>query len=73
MYCAMRWDYSVTPLSKLIFGIVEVEGPGGSRCYLRPVDWGPNPDTDRVIDVCPYAFKLLGVKTDDVVSATLYI
>lgn len=79
LYCAMRWDYRVTPKAALRQARVQVctvdaNGRPG-RCVLcRPVDWGPNEQgTRRLIDLSPGALVALGVETDAVVSATLML
>jgi uncharacterized protein (TIGR02594 family) len=38
---------------------------------VRPVDWGPNANTGRVIDVSPGVMAALGLKTDDTVTVTI--
>lgn len=67
MYCAMRWNYSVTSAWRLRFSIVRVQSSTGMVAWCRPVDWGPNEDTGRVIDLSPGAMAYLGVATDDTV------
>lgn len=69
-YCAMRWDYKVMSPGALARSWVRVTA-NGRTCYVRPVDWGPNERTGRLIDLSPGAAQFLGVKTDDVVEATL--
>ncbi len=69
-YCAMRWDYSVTPREFLRRNFVTVSANGISL-LVRPVDWGPNADTDRLIDCSPGILSKLRVKTDDLVTVSV--
>lgn len=71
LYCAMRWNYKVTPVEMLAQSIVEVTSESGRVCWVRPVDWGPNIRTGRVIDLSPGAARALSVKTDDTVQCVL--
>lgn len=70
-YCAMRWNYRTTAISVLRQSIVRVVSESGNVVWLRPVDYGPNLRTQRIIDLSPGAAAALGVKTDDRVEATL--
>ena len=71
MYCAMRWDYDKTPV-KYLRGIqVTVTAvKTGKTVLCLPVDWGPNVETGRIIDLSPAAISTLGIDTDDVVTAS---
>lgn len=70
LYCAMRWNYNETPKAILRNSVVRIKSTH-AVCYCRPVDWGPNENTGRVVDVSPRAMTVLGVKTDDVVECEL--
>ncbi len=72
-YCAMRWNYSATPKRILAASIVRVMSGSGRVCWCRPVDYGPNERTGRVIDLSPGAASALGVGTDDVVTCELFV
>lgn len=72
LYCAMRWNYAVTPRNILIRSIVAVTSELGVTVWCRPVDYGPGPQTGRMIDVSFGALWALGVETDDVVTAQLF-
>jgi hypothetical protein len=76
-YVAMRWNYEDTPREFLHprsrdhrrFGarfLVLTRTPGGTLrgVVVRPVDWGPDENLARVIDLSPAAYEHLGV--DDV-------
>lgn len=66
-YIACRWDYSETPKNQLRLCTVKVSANGRS-VQARPVDWGPNEETNRVADLSPGAAEFLRLKTDDVVE-----
>lgn len=81
MYCAMRWDYEGIEkalhatnrgeaLNVLRHSVIKIDYYDNS-VNLYPVDWGPHPDTTRVIDVSHKAMQLLNCKTDDEVIITL--
>lgn len=70
-YCACRWDYAKTPRAILAQSIVRVVSENGTCIFVRPVDWGPNIRTGRIIDLSPGAANALGVATDDKVEVTL--
>lgn len=63
----MRWDYSVHPHHELAYAVVRVIFKG-RVAWCRPVDWGPNVRTGRLIDISPGAALILGCQTDDVVG-----
>ncbi len=42
-----------------------VNPENGKAVVLRPVDWGPNIRTRRIIDVSPQALRDLGMSTDE--------
>jgi hypothetical protein len=77
LYCAMRWGYSIFAgvQGEILQGytreqvrrmIIKVTA-GQNVCYVQGVDWGPNTDTGRLIDLSPGAASKLGVSTDDLV------
>src|SRR5262249_8070805 len=49
-----------------------VNPQNGRSVSARPVDWGPNPDTNRVADLSPGVAARLGLNTDDFVSVTIF-
>ena len=70
LYCAMRWNPKTTPYSYLRKAKVAVTASNGKTIEVSPVDWGPNENTGRVIDLSPGALAALGITTDDIVTAT---
>ena len=65
-FIAMRWDY--TPHGKSFWvnaRILVVNPANGVKVVLRPVDWGPNTSTRRILDISPEAISDLGATTDD--------
>lgn len=76
-YCAMRWNYKVTPRHVLRRCEVEISPvkPRGSVTVVsaKPVDWGPHEMTGRIIDVSPAVIQALQLTTDDRVFATLHL
>jgi hypothetical protein len=71
-YVACRWDYKKTPRDMLRGSMVKVTNvKTGKAVYAKPVDWGPNEDTGRAVDVSPGLERQLGVSTDDVVEVIL--
>ena len=66
-YCACRWDYKVTPKVTLRWTMVRVERVDRPEAvaYVYPIDWGPNIDTGRIIDLSPSVFNLLELKEDE--------
>lgn len=74
MYCAMRWNYALTSKEFLKGCVVLVKRFIESESLLvacKPVDWGPNAKTGRLIDISPGAMKALKAKTDDIVQCLL--
>ncbi len=68
-FCAMRWDYSPNGVTWWRSARIEVVNPRtGARIVVRPVDWGPNTSTRRIIDLSPQSLVDLGVTTDDTVN-----
>ena len=43
------------------------------KSQVRPVDWGPNERTKRVLDISPGAATTLKVTTDDVIRGDLIL
>ncbi len=72
-YCAMRWNYSLHDAALLVNAGVQITAPNGATVWASPVDWGPNADTGRLIDVSPACLNALGVDTDDVVNVFLVV
>ena len=65
-YCAMRWSYTPNGTWFWKDARVLVMNPAtGSAAVLRPLDWGPNLSTGRVLDVSPQAMADLWLTTDD--------
>ena len=65
-YCAMRFDYSPLGVSWWRSARLIVMNPRtGARIVVRPVDWGPNTSTGRIINLSPQSLTDLGVSTDD--------
>jgi len=65
-YVAMRFDYSQNGRSFWQNARLLVVNPANGRAIVvRPVDWGPNTRTRRVLDLSPQAMTSLGMTTDD--------
>ncbi|MFH1435999.1 MAG: N-acetylmuramoyl-L-alanine amidase [Pseudomonadota bacterium] len=67
-YAAMRWNYS--PNGRTFWQdvrIVVTNPVTGVQIVVRPVDWGPNTSTGRIIDLSPQSLADLGLLTDDFV------
>jgi N-acetylmuramoyl-L-alanine amidase len=65
-YVAARWDYDVTPRDYLQGVVVIVTNTKtGKSLSARPIDWGPNTNTGRAMDLSPGLCKNLGLETDD--------
>jgi hypothetical protein len=65
-YVAMRFDYSPNGGRWWANARLLVVNPSDGRgVVVRPVDWGPNTHTARIIDLSPQAVDDLGVTTDD--------
>jgi rare lipoprotein A (peptidoglycan hydrolase) len=62
---AMRWNYSPNGRTWWASAHLVVMNPTtGVSVVVRPVDWGPNTSTGRIIDLSPQALADLGVDTD---------
>ena len=65
-YVAMRWNYTPGGTSFWKAARLTVKNPStGKTIVVRPVDWGPNTNTARTLDLSPQALKDLGLQTDD--------
>ena len=67
-YCAMRWNYHLTPQKYLRDIKVKVTNSKGVSVFVNPVDWGPNIDTHRIVDLSPGVLKALDLTTNDNVT-----
>jgi hypothetical protein len=78
-YCAMRWAYGTfegqpgeilpgVSRSSVRRALLAVTNAEGKTIFVQAVDWGPNPDTDRLIDLSPGAMAALDLATNDLVS-----
>lgn len=64
-YAAMRFDYSPRPRAWWARARLLVLDPQSGRAVVvRCVDWGPNTNTGRVIDLSPQTLRDLGLATD---------
>ncbi len=64
-FCAMRWNYAPQGVSWLRSAKLVVRNPNtGATIVVRPVDWGPNTRTGRLIDLSPQSLRVLGLTTD---------
>lgn len=70
-YCAARWNYLFTSRTLLRKSLCEIVTSRGRRALCRPVDWGPNIRTGRVMDLSPGLAAHLHLKTDDEATLTL--
>lgn len=73
-YIACRWSYHDCNPDLLRHCFARVVSPNSTRViFARPVDWGPNTRTKRVIDLSPAAAKALKIGTDDMARADLIL
>ena len=64
-FIAMRWDYTGHGRNFWVNARILVVNPAnGVKVVLRPVDWGPNTNTRRILDISPEAISDLGASTD---------
>jgi hypothetical protein len=64
-FVAMRWCYTPNSRSWWADARIIVKNPTtGAAIVVRPVDWGPNTSTGRIIDLSPQALSDLGLTTD---------
>jgi hypothetical protein len=67
-WAAMRWNYSPNGRTWWADARIVVANPStGVKIVVRPVDWGPNTSTGRIIDLSPQSLADLGLVTDDTV------
>lgn len=79
-YVACRWDYAALERRGLPRGILRAcqvavrrpDRPELGTVWAWPADWGPNQRTRRAADLSPGLMKALQLRTDDVVTVTLY-
>lgn len=65
-FAAMRFDYDPAGIAFWRESRLLVLDPETGRAVVvRPVDWGPNTRTRRVLDLSPQAMSDLGLVTDD--------
>ncbi len=83
-YCAMRWGYGDGDGNGLGEILPNVPASIIRRClfrvwfgqinvFVQAVDWGPNRNTGRLIDLSPGAVAALGCDTDDLVTVEAII
>ncbi len=64
-YVAMRWAYAPNGTRWWRDARLVVVNPTtGVAVVVRPVDWGPNTSTRRILDLSPQALTDLGLSTD---------
>jgi len=64
-FVAMRWNYSPNGRTFWRDARIAIRSPStGATVIVRPVDWGPNTSTRRIVDVSPQTLVDLGVSTD---------
>jgi hypothetical protein len=64
-FVAMRWSYSPNGQAFWRDARILVRNPAtGVAVVARPVDWGPNTSTHRIIDLSPQTLADLGLDTD---------
>ncbi len=69
LYCAMRWDYKITPKELLRKSLVRIT-VNGRTLAAAPVDEGPG-EMQRLIDASPAVLAALRVGTDTEVEVIL--
>jgi len=73
-YCAARWEYNDVPRDVLRHSFMRLSSGKTQRpIFARPVDWGPNERTKRVLDISPGAATALKVNTDDIIRGDLIL
>lgn len=69
-YAAMRFNYGKRARTGIEFWrdarLLVVNPRNGRAVVVRPIDWGPNPRTKRIIDMSKGAMRALGGNTDDI-------
>jgi N-acetylmuramoyl-L-alanine amidase len=70
-YLAMRWDYNAHSKFELLTLKAYVRNPRtGFGVICMPADYGPHPDTGRLVDVSQSVMQDLGLESDDMVEVT---
>jgi hypothetical protein len=70
-YLAMRWDYDQHSKTELLGLKAFVRNPRtGFGVVCMPADYGPHPDTGRLVDVSQSVMQDLGLESDDMVEVT---
>jgi len=64
-YCAMRWNYRGNKQFWANRHLLVVNGDNGKAVTVRAIDWGPNTQTGRILDLSRQTLKYLEVDTDD--------
>ncbi|MCO5170914.1 MAG: SH3 domain-containing protein [Planctomycetes bacterium] len=64
-YVAMRFDYAPGKRAWAGKRLLVVNPRTGAAVVVRPVDWGPNTRTRRILDLSPQVLRDLGLSTDD--------
>lgn len=83
-YCAMRFAYGTDPegnRGEILPGftrdqvrrLVIAVSAKGKTVFLQPLDWGPNRETGRLIDLSPQALVVLDLNTDDPVDVAAIV
>jgi hypothetical protein len=71
MYCAFRYNQSI-PRRVLQETPVKIINPKNSKFVMASiVDWGPNEDTHRMIDVSEGVANALDLETDDIANVEI--
>ncbi|EAW34151.1 hypothetical protein [Lyngbya sp. PCC 8106] len=65
-YCAMRWNYQAGMEFWKNRHLLVVNPKNNQAVVVRIIDWGPNTETERIMDLSPQALESLDAKTDDV-------
>lgn len=63
-YVAMRFDYAPGKRAWAGKRLLVVNPRTGAAVVVRPVDWGPNTRTRRILDLSPQSLRDLGLSTD---------
>lgn len=64
-YCAMRWNYQGGMQFWKNRHLLVVNPKNDRAVIVRVIDWGPNIETERIMDLSPRALESLDAKTDD--------
>lgn len=72
-YCAFRFEHDL-PRWRLQETPVRILNPKNKKVVMAwACDWGPHPDTGRVLDVSPAVAAALEIDTDDLVGVEITI